>query len=390
MSADSETVSFDPDQLVEKAIKQAGSEDFGSLPYREGLEVLLETYDRHLLDPEGRKRCRSRVLGQLVTRLRCEEAFKAIPEYAEQEIVAPIFVTGLPRSGTSALLNLLVAAPENRGLLQWEIQFPDPWPGNEAGQEDPRYPYLVEALESSENAAFRKIHYVDADTPEECVLLHAFAFSGVQLGFEIMLEPYRSWVMAQDLEPMYAYQRKQLQMLNWRNPGQRWMLKAPAHMWGIDAILEVFPDARFIWCHRNPQHVVPSINSMNQVVMGMYAGDYSHLDGDEICRDVMDWYAMSLEKGLASRARLPAELFVDCSQQEFVERPMELAERVYQTFDIPMNDETRTALQNHVDANPKGKHGKHEYDLAAFGLTSQMIDDRFEFYTSSDQWPLSD
>ncbi len=390
MSADSETVSFDPDQLVEEAIKQAGSEDFGSLPYREGLEVLLETYDRHLLDPEGRKRCRSRVLGQLVTRLRCEQAFKAIPEYAEQEIVAPIFVTGLPRSGTSALLNLLVAAPENRGLLQWEIQFPDPWPGNEAGQEDPRYPYLVEALESSENAAFRKIHYVDADTPEECVLLHAFAFSGVQLGFEIMLEPYRSWVMAQDLEPMYAYQRKQLQMLNWRNPGQRWMLKAPAHMWGIDAILKVFPDARFIWCHRNPQHVVPSINSMNQVVMGMYAGDYSHLDGDKICRDVMDWYAMSLEKGLASRAKLPAELFVDCSQQEFVERPMELAERVYQAFDLPMNDETRTAMQNHVDANPKGKHGKHEYDLAAFGLTSQMIDDRFEFYTSSGQWPLSD
>ena len=93
----------------------------------------------------------------------------------------------------------MAAAPENRGLLQWEIQFPDPWPGNKPGEEDPRYKPLVDALTSSRNAAFQKIHYVDADTPEECVMLHAFAFTGVQLGFEIMPEPYRSWLQVQDL-----------------------------------------------------------------------------------------------------------------------------------------------------------------------------------------------
>ena len=197
-------------------------------------------------------------------------------------------------------------------------------------------------------------------------------------------------VLAQDLEPLYAYQRKQLQMLNWRMPGQRWMLKAPAHMLGIDAILKVFPDARFIWCHRNPQQVVPSINSMNRVVMDMYAGDCSHLDGHKMGRDVMDWYAMSLERGLAARARAPAERFIDCSQQEFVERPMALAERVYKHFDLPLSDDSRTALQAHIDANPKGKHGRHEYDLATYGLTESLIDERFEFYTATGDWPLSD
>ncbi|MEH6583339.1 MAG: sulfotransferase, partial [Halioglobus sp.] len=388
MTANDNTISFDADALVAKAIKQTGFSDFGSLPYREGLEVLLETYDQNVLDPEGRKRCRNRVIGQLATRLQCEEAFKHIPNLDEQEITAPIFVTGLPRSGTSALLNLLTAAPENRGLLQWEIQFPDPWPGSKPGDEDPRYQPLAEALASSANAAFQKIHYVDADTPEECVMLHAFAFTGVQLGFEIMLEPYRSWLQKQDLEPMYAYQRKQLQMLNWRQPGQRWMLKAPAHMWGIDSIVKVFPDARFIWCHRNPQHVVPSINSMNQMVMSMYAGDSSHIDPHKIGRDVMDWYAMSLELGLAERAKLPAERFIDCSQQEFVDRPMALAERIYKAFDLPLSEASRAALQAHVDANPKGKHGKHEYDLAAYGLTEAMIDQRFDFYTRDGHWPL--
>ena len=386
--SDSE-VTFVADELIAEAVEQTGFDDFGDLPYREGLEVLLETYDRHLADPEGRKRCRDRVVFQLATRLKLENAFSTITGWQEQEIVAPVFVTGLPRSGTSALLNLLVSAPENRGLLQWEVQFPDPWPGSAPGDKDPRYDYLAKALEESRDSDFAKIHYIDADTPEECVLLHAFAFGGVQLGFEIMLEPYRSWVLAQDLTPLYAYQKKMMQLLNWRSPGTQWMLKAPAHMLAVDAILAVFPDARFVWCHRDPQAVVPSINSMNKVVMNMYAGDYDHLDAGEIGRAVMEWYALTLERGLAARERLDESLFIDCSQQELVDDPMGVVERVYQQFGLNMDDAARSALQAHIDANPKGKHGKHEYSLEEYGLTRELIDQRFAFYTGDSRWPIS-
>jgi Sulfotransferase family len=384
-----DSVTFTADELIAEAIAQTGFDDFGELPFREGLAILLQTYDQNLKDPEGRKRCRDRVVMQLATRLKCENAFKTIPQWREQEIIAPIFVTGLPRSGTSALLNLLVSAPENRGLLQWEVQFPDPWPGSQPGDKDPRYDYLAKALEQTRDSDFAKIHFVDADTPEECVLLHAYAFGGVQLGFEIMLEPYRSWLLQQDLEPLYAYQKKQMQMLNWRNPGKQWMLKAPAHMWGIDAILKVFPDARFVWCHRDPQAVIPSINSMNKVVMNMYAGDYSHLDAGQIGRSVMEWYAQSLECGLAVREKLSPELFVDCSQQEFVEDPMAVVERVYEGFGMVLNDTSRAVLDTHISANPKGKHGKHEYNLQEYGLSRELIDQRFAFYTSDARWPIS-
>ena len=383
-------VTFLADELVAEAIEQTGFDDFGELPYREGLEVLLATYDRHVQDPEGRKRCRDRVVFQLATRLKCENAFKTIPDWREQEIVAPVFVTGLPRSGTSALLNLLESAPENRGLLQWEVQFPDPWPDSKPGDKDPRYDFLAKALEESRDSDFAKIHFVDADTPEECVLLHAFAFTGVQLGFEIMLEPYHSWLLQQDLEPMYAYQKQQMQMLNWRMPGQQWMLKAPAHMHALDAILKVFPDARFVWCHRNPLAVVPSINSMNKMVMGMYMGDYSHLDMGEMGRAVMEWYAASLEKGLALREQLPPEKFIDCSQQEFVDDPMAVVQRIYDAFDMPLLEESRAVLASHVAANPKGKYGKHEDDYAEYGLTRELIESRFAFYTSDPRWPISD
>ena len=298
--------------------------------------------------------------------------------------------TGLPRSGSSALLNMLVAAPENRGVLQWEAQFPDPWPGSEPGQPDPRYPYLVKALEETRDTEFAKIHYIDADTPEECVLLHAFAIHGVHLGFEIMLEPYRSWLLAQDLTPLYAYQKKQLQLLNWRNPGRQWMLKAPAHMWGIEAIMQVFPDARFVWCHRNPRAVVPSINSMNKALLEMYLGDTSHIDPGEMGRSVMEWYALSLERGLEQRAGFPPSLFFDCSQREFVEQPMALVERLYSSFGLPLEATSRQAMQAHIAANPRGKHGRHHYDLASFGLTSELIDTRFAFYTDDERWPISD
>lgn len=380
---------FDADSLIEKARQSTGLEDFGSLPYREGLEVLLQTYNDNVRDPDGRKRCAGRVINLLATRLRCEESFKQIPQIAEQEIAAPIFVTGLPRSGTSALINLLEAAPENRALLQWEIQFPDVWPGTQPGQEDPRYQPLADALAASQDEAWRKIHYVDADTPEECVMLHALAFTGVQLGFEIMLEPYASWIRKQDLVPMYRYQKQLMKMLNWRSPGQQWVLKAPAHMWGLDAILEVFPGARFVWCHRRPEPVTASINSMNQQVMAMYAGDCSHIDPQQMGRTVMEWYAESLELGLSRRAQLPAELFVDCSQQQTAEQPMELLEHIYQGLGMELCDESRTALQAHIDAHPKGKHGKHQYDLSAYGLSDEAVRERFAFYLDDGRWPLS-
>lgn len=382
-------VSFDPDALVGEAVEQAGFSDFGDTPYREGLEVLCATYDQNVVDPAGRRRCRDRVLYQLSTRLKLENSFSTVDGWQDQAIVAPIFVTGLPRSGTSALLNLLEAAPENRSPLQWEVQFPDVWPDSKPGDKDPRYDFLAQALEESRDSEFSKIHYVEADTPEECVLLHSYALHGVQMGMEIMLEPYRSWLLSQDLEPLYRFQKKVMQLLNWRKPGRQWMLKAPAHMWGIDPILKVFPDARFVWCHRDPQKVVPSINSMNKAVMNMYFGDYSHLDMGEIGRNVMEWYAQSLEKGLEQRARLPRELFVDSSQQDFVDDPMAVVQKVYDAFGMELTAESRAEMQSHVDANPQGKHGVHEYNLEEYGLTRELIDERFAFYTGDDRWPIS-
>ena len=131
-------------------------------------------------------------------------------------------------------------------------------------------------------------------------------------------------------------------------------------------------------------------SSMNRQVMKMYAGDCSHLDQKEIGRAVMEWYASSLEKGLATRERMPAELFVDCTQAELSADPIGVVERIYERFGLELSSRSRKAIQAYVIANPKGKHGKHSYDLESFGLSEEDVLSRFAFYLDDDRWPLGD
>ena len=247
-------VIFDDAALLDEARAANGLDDFGGDDFREGLRVLCETYDRNPYNEKGRRRNRRRLLQLLGTRLKVQAALTSHPEIKQRPVPTPMLLTGLPRSGTSALFNLLAADPSARPLLLWETQFPDPIEGLGPDDPDPRR----EAIEAyyakgrEKNPDFTKIHYTSADTPEECVLLHAYALNGVQMGTEVMLEPYASWYREQDLRPMYAYYADLLRLLDWQRPGQRWLLKAPAHMWAIDALIETFPDVSIVWSHRDP------------------------------------------------------------------------------------------------------------------------------------------
>lgn len=368
-------------QLIEQAKQETGLHDFGDPRCFEGLDVYVETIERHTKDEQAQGRLLKIQYKKLISRLKIFAAFEQHPEILKEEIISPLFVTGLPRSGTSALLNLMAADPNNRPLAQWELRHPEPYPGLAKGAEDPRYTALVEKMKALENSEFRKVHYADADTPEECVMLHQLSFDGVQTGFEIVMEPYASWFLDRDRSWMYEEYRDFLKILQWQRPGIRWVLKAPAHMWAIDAIMAIFPDASFAWGHRDPVGVTASISSMNRQVMGLYMGDISHIDDKAIARRIMEFYATSLERGLASRANHPAERFTDYNHKEFIATPLAVVERIFSAFDFPLPAESRSVLEQHIKDHPQHKHGKHEYNLEDFGLTPEHIQQRFSFYT---------
>ncbi len=369
---------FDVDSLLADARQATGLSDFGADDFREGLGVLAETFEKNPFNERGRKRARARFVQLLSTRLRVQEAFRRHPEILERPIVRPMFLTGLPRSGTSALFNLLAADPAARPLLLWESQFPDPNWDLEPGEVDPRY-RAVKAFTDNlreQNPEFTKMHFASADTPEECVLLHQIGFDGGQTGFELMFEPYASWIQQHDLRPLYRYYADLLRLLDWQRPGERWLLKTPSHLWALDAMVEVFPDCCIVWNHRDPAACIPSISSMIHMILS----PQMEMPAEAFGPRVLEHYAASMDRGLALRDAIDAARFVDVDYDLLVADNLAAVRRVYEGFGLPLGDEALAAMRAHVASHPKGKHGEHSYDLAGFGLTREGVRGRFAPY----------
>ena len=378
-SSDQPVIDLSIEPIIQEARTSTGLDDFGEASFREGLATLLETYDTTAdLTPRGRKRARRRMHQLLCTRLRIEEAFKRHPEIRERSIRRPVYLTGLPRTGTSALFNLLGADPATRPLLLWEASFPDPLEEADPNQPDPRFIMMREglAMAQEKNPEFSKIHVARADGPEECVLLMSHTFADAQLGVEPLMEPYASWFQAQDLSGMYAYYADLLRMLDWQRPGDRWLLKSPAHLWALDVLTKMFPDACILWTHRNPLQILPSYCSMMAALMDQRQS----LDPHQLGATVLEFLACSLERAMAARKVADASRFYDIDYKAFIADPLTTVRGVYDHFDLPMQPETEAALQQQVQENPQNKHGAHRYLLEEFGLTPTVVRDRLADY----------
>jgi len=368
------------ESLIAAARKRTGLTDFGDESFREGLRVLLETYQRAGLRAGGRKVTRGRLIQLLCNRLRVEQAFRRHPEVLEREIRSPVYMTGFPRTGSSALFNLLAIDPAARPLLLWEAMNPDPYEGEvfETGREDPRLEATRAYFERDRqrNPDFDKIHYRRADGPEECVLLTAHSFCDAQNGIEPLMSPFREWFEAQDLHPTYAYYRDLLKLLDWQRPGERWLLKSPAHLWALDILVEMFPGVCIIQTHRNPLQIIPSYCSMMAAIMTIRES----LDPKQLGPTVLEYLARSLERGLAARDSSAPERFLDVDYHRFVEQPMQTVERIYDYFGLELGPETADAMRAHISENPKHRHGSHRYALAEYGLSAEAVCSRLADY----------
>jgi hypothetical protein len=371
-------VSFAEGELLAEARATAQLDDFGGEDFLPGLRALLRTYDENAWTEKGRTRNRRRLLNLLATRLKVEAALARHPEILARPVTRPVVLTGLPRSGTSALFGLLGADPAARPLRLWETQCPDPL-SLPPGTPDPRRAAIDAhyAQGREKRPEFTKIHFTSADTPEECVLLHAYAMHGVQMGVEIFLEPYASWYQAAacDLRGMYAYQKRLMQLLDWQRPGERWLLKAPAHLWGLDALIATFPDVAIVWSHRDPVACIASACSMTEALMATIP-----FERDRLGPAVLEFYARSLDRGLAAREKADPARFFDVPYADFTRDPLGCAGRIYAHFALPLEGAARAALRAFAAENPEGKHGKHEYELAQYGLDEERVCARFAGY----------
>jgi hypothetical protein len=314
----------------------------------------------------------------LQSRLQVEEAWKRHPQVLAETIKRPLFLTGLPRTGTSALLNVLANDPATRELKLWEAHNPAPLEGLEPGQEDPRY-LQVKAYYEQMNASsdFKKIHYMTADSAEECIFLTNHSFQDAAYGFEIFLEPYASYYRDVDRRPQYEYHANLLRLLQWQRPADRWLLKAPSHLGHLDIILDLHPQAGVIITHRNPLEVVGSYSSM---MMAVLPEQTQVTDPHEMGRRVLDDLGAQMDHAMAVRERLSPGQVVDVQYTDFISDTVAVVEDIYQQLDLPYTQDVQQLIASYVADHPRNKHGSHDYQLAQFGLTEQQVLDRFAHY----------
>jgi len=368
------------DQMHEDARKAVGFDDFGDPAYREGLRTLLDAYDREArLTPFGRMLVAQQLAGVLRSRLSAEKALRERPAILANDVKQPIFVLGLPRTGTTALHHLLGQDPGVQVLEYWLAASPAPRPPRETWEKEPGYKQAARDLKVTYwlDPKLKAIHLMTADGPEECRHLLQHTFTDDTFDCNSTIPSYSEWYGARDMRPTYAQHRRLLQLIGSPTPERRWVLKYPVHMGNMDALLAAYPDACFVQPHRDPARVLPSICSLVAGWRAIYEGD---VDRRAIAVWQLELWASRLERLLEARKRLDSSRFFDLEFREVVSDPLAAIRRMYAHFGIELSPEGERAIARFAAGNPRGKHGEHRYSAADFGLTDAAMHDRFAGY----------
>lgn len=368
---------FSAARLIELAKRRCRLDDFGTGDFFEPLSRLLESCRREAgLNLIGKIALRADVVRTLSNRLLIEQDRKLHPEIGRQEIRAPLFIVGLPRSGTTLLHTLLAADPEHRVPLTWEVMSPSPPTGEKEAQRIRRAAQDVASLQWLA-PTFRRVHALGAELPQECVGLMTPTFMSDQFDTMYNVPSYRAWFLKQNLLPAYDYHRRFLQHLQQRKNARRWILKAPVHMFALPTLLSVYPDAHFVQAHRDPLEAIASVSSLIAILRSVFSDS---VDLRQIGQDALAYWAETMKTFIEERDQLKAGRICDLHYHEIRRDPIEAVRRVYQHFDWPFSNDTETRMRDVLANQPREQNGFHHYQPEQFGLDQDDVTARFAPY----------
>jgi hypothetical protein len=376
-------VALAPPDLMAAARTETGLDDFGADDFVERLGVLCRAmHQEGGFNGAGLLQQHVFVLGLLKNRLLVEDLVRRHPEILDEEIVAPIIICGLPRTGTTHLHNLMSSDPALRALPYWESLEPVlaerevPAPGTA----DPRRERTEAALSFLHSALpyFNRMHEMTVEHTHEEIQLLAIDFSTMLFETTAPLPAWRDAYLSRDQRPSYAYLRKVLKVLQWLRGGTRWVLKTPQHLEQVPALVETVPDATFVVTHRDPVSVTTSM-----VTMIAYT---ARLTRDRVdLEDVGAYWSDRLERMLrrctAERDVLPADRTIDVHFDEFMADDLAMVTRVYDLAGQPLDERARSSMASFMAEHPRGRHGTVVYDMAQFGLDAAERRAALRFYT---------
>ena len=367
------------DELIADARAAAGLERFDSESFREGLDILVADINADTERPEAAVAInRAMFTKALIDRLKVADAVAARPEVLEAPVERPVFVFGIPRTGTTLLSNLLGADPARRSLLKWELDDPVPPPTTATLYTDPR---AIAAL-AAEKALFAaypeagRVYRMSATYPYEDVAVMAHDFKTLMWESAGKLPNYRDWLFSTDVTSAYDYHRRFLQLHQADAPGI-WNLKMPSHALNLETLLKVYPDARLVWAHRDPYAATASFCS---IISSGHRSMAGRLDTPWIAEN-MPWQARQhAERAMASRARIGHDRIIDVHYAEMMRDPIAAMRTLYKALGDEFTEDAEAGMTAWLADNPQGKFGRHEYRLNQYGLSKEALDPYFERY----------
>lgn len=376
-------MTIDAAELEAEARDKTGLDDFGDPMFREGLERIVQSFNEEAdLTEAGEVMQHIRLVSLLSTRLQVEETYRLHPAIDEEEVEGPVFVIGLPRTGTTALSQLVAADPQFRSLRMWESSSPCPPPESATEHTDPRIADAEAGLAMMYEMfpLMASMHHQEATTATECQDLLGMSFRTVHFDGFGRVPSYLAWVTDCDMRGTYQFHRRVLQLLQWHCPPRLWHLKTPVHMFALDALLEAYPDAKFLWSHRDPAKVLGSVCSLIH-----YTRSWSSERDDslELGPEQLDRWWTGVSRAMDFRNRVGDDRFADLAFADLQVDPVGALGTALDRIGIGFPDGSRDAVARWAGSHEPGSHGQHTYSLADFGLDADQVHERFAPYMSS-------
>jgi hypothetical protein len=366
------------DEMVEEARRATGLERFDSESFREGLGLLVSDVNRDERPDASAQRIRGDFIKALEARLKTTAYLDSHPELLSRPIVRPVFVFGIPRTGTTLLSNLLAADPLRRSPLTWEIDDPIPPATTQTLYTDPRALVRLEAERKmlAAHPEMGKYYRSSAIYPNECVFIMAHDFKTLMWESRGVLPTYRDWIFQTSVKSAYAYHKRFLQILQ-AQAGGIWNLKMPSHALYIQTLLEVYPDARLIWTHRDP---LAATGSLCSLISLSHRGFRGKVDSEWIGRNY-PWQAVQhAERAMDARDAVGEDRIIDVHYADLLRDPIAAIAKLYAQLGDDFTGAAEASMRAWLEDNPQDKFGRHEYKLAQFGLTPQKVAPLFERY----------
>lgn len=368
--------------LMQRAQSASSLHDFGDDAFRDGLERLVSSVDREArLSERGRLGFDMQIIELLAQRLQVEHWYRLHPEIDEQQIVAPLIGLGLPRTGSTALSCMLGEDPAVRSIRNWEAMAPCPPPETATEHSDPRIEIAQRMVAKRHEMFPRKKAMLpsSATMPTECQTFMGHDFKSHLFQALWQVPSYAQWLNHEaDLVPTYRYVKRVLKLLQWRCPPNRWRLKNPSHSVFIDALDEVFPDARYWMTHRDIGKVIPSVADLYRELMQASSDD---IDLHGLAELNSAWCELGMRKMIAFRAAGNEHRFFDIHFAAFQSDPLSSIAALYDFLGEPFTAEARARMVAWRRETPRDRHGEHHYDAAEFGIDLAQLRQRFDFYT---------